>query len=87
MAISKDDEIYFTDIRGRSIVKVDVADKSTENLFEQTYALTINFTKPGNEFLDAIGKIKLNRKHKQFSDKIRLKIGKSLCLSYFITKI
>ncbi len=51
MAVSKDHEIYFTDIRGRAIVKVDVADQSTKNLFEQTDSLTINLANKAGEFL------------------------------------
>ncbi len=51
MAVSKDGEIYFTDIRGKEIVQVNVDTKSTKVLFAQTAALTINLTKSGNEFL------------------------------------
>ena len=49
IAVSKDGTIYFTDIRGRTIVKADVATKSTKNLFEQTDSLTINLTNLANE--------------------------------------
>ncbi len=51
MAVSKDGEIYFIDIRGKSIVKVDVAGKSTKNLLEQTDSLTVNVANEGNGFL------------------------------------
>ena len=51
MTVSKDHEIYFTDIRGRAIVKVDVAGKSTKNLFEQTDSLTVNLVNKNSEFL------------------------------------
>ncbi|MBR4905137.1 MAG: hypothetical protein IKZ53_10765, partial [Selenomonadaceae bacterium] len=51
MAVSKDGEIYFTDIRGRTIVKADVATKNTKNVFEQTDSLTINLANEGNGFL------------------------------------
>ena len=51
MAVSKYGEIYFTDIRGKTIVKIDVANKSTKNLFEQTDSLTINLLKDGVGFL------------------------------------
>ena len=51
MAISNDGKIYFTDIRGRAIVRVDVASKSTTNVFDQTDSLTVNLTNSDDGFL------------------------------------
>ena len=51
MTVSDNDEIYFVDIRGREVAQVNVNTKSTKAIIEQTNAMTINFTKSGNEFL------------------------------------
>ena len=51
MAISSDGKIYFTDIRGRTIVRVDGASKSTTTVFEQTDSLTVNLTNSDDGFL------------------------------------
>ena len=36
-------------------------------------------------FLGCVGKIEQTKKHKQFSDKISLKVEECLCQTYFIT--
>ena len=51
MAVSKDGEIYFTDIRSRSVVAVDTKTKTTKDLFEDTDSLTVNLANQAGEFL------------------------------------
>ena len=51
MAVSKDGEIYFIDIRAQEVVKVNAAAKNTTVLADQTDSATVNISNTGNEFL------------------------------------
>lgn len=62
-------------------------DKIVDNIWlnkdKSTYYLSRNTVK--NYCLGCVGKIEQTKKHKQFSDKISLKVEECLCQTYFIT--